>query len=285
MIIIQAELPRNHELVLFGDNQRGNVLSHEEGYQECIEYVLTKPSRFACHMGDAIESIWIDDPRYQLDAIKHTPLEAIEAEIKALEPLIKRQQLLTMLFGNHEFSLLKRCGNITEHICQRLRNSNTFPVYGTYSCRLEIYDPDSNLQYKTYLTHGRKFIGSIADDPIRRHSNMLLQLKNHLKRKAGDCLIMGKGHSHRLLISEPVPELYLTSHKCKIKQNYSKPDSRADYIPDSNRWYLCSGSFLKHQGIGFSSYSEMFEMDPVELGYIVIHVKNGQVERVQKKII
>lgn len=107
-------------------------------------------------------------------------------------------------------------------------------------------------------------------------------LQRHLESIFGDCLIMGKGHSHKLIVKRPIPALYLTSNKGKIYQNYTKAGSGARdfYIPPENRWYVNTGSFLKAYEVGVSTYSEIAEYAPTELGYIKIIVGDREVQDV-----
>ena len=95
---------------------------------------------------------------------------------------------------------------------------------------------------------------------------------------------MAKGHAHKLLVKKPTPTLYLTSSNEKIHQHYTKAGSgmKNFYIPPENRWYACTGSFLKAFEIGVSTYSEIAEYSPTELGYIKIVVQDRDVVDVQE---
>ena len=106
---------------------------------------------------------------------------------------------------------------------------------------------------------------------------MKLALKRHLKFKAGDCAVMIKHHAHKLLVCEPEQELYLTDNGKKIKQGYTTYIQNSDYIHPDLRWYGCAGAFLTMFGHGISGYAEVAEYDPVELGFLIIKVRNKKI--------
>ena len=90
MQLITKELPRTHEIVLFGDNHRGSVLEHREGFKECVEYIRKTKNCFAIHMGDAIEGITITDPRFDLITTATPPKHQISEIISDLWPIRKK---------------------------------------------------------------------------------------------------------------------------------------------------------------------------------------------------
>ncbi len=188
MNILKREVPSNCELILFGDDQVGNLLSHREEYNKCIDYIASDRNRFAVHMGDEMDAFWVDDKRFNYDITISTPIAQQKEVIKDLMPIASTGQLFTILFGNHTFKLLPKVGDITADTCERLGIE-----YSGTTCVLELFDRHG-LMFKTYLTHGRRGIRSSCDDPIRRIANMRLQLKKHLYNMAGDCLVMAKGH-------------------------------------------------------------------------------------------
>ena len=278
MEILSRQMPASYELILFGDTQEGNTLQYGKGFNQAIDYILNRPNRFAIHMGDAVEGFFIDDPRYTPATLKEDPLAQAASVIEKLQPLADSKQLLTLLVGNHEWNLYKKAGNITRFIAKQLG----IP-YGGYTNVFSFLGPTGELQFKGYFTHGRKSIRSIADDPIRRDANEQLQLKQHLKAKMGDCLLMAKGHTHKLIVAGPHEQVYLLTEEMSIKEKYTH-SSHADYkyIHPDHRWYVNTGSFLKTFEVGIESYSEMAEYDPIELGYAVALVVDGKLVNVRK---
>ncbi len=88
---------------------------------------------------------------------------------------------------------------------------------------------------------------------------------------------MARGHSHIVLVTPPIKTLYLETYNKKIRQAYTKPGigKSGGFIPPDHRWYGCTGSFLKSQmDNGIETYSECFEYEPVELGYLVATFAN-----------
>ena len=285
MQLFQIDVPKTYELILFGDNQEGNIAQSKDKVKECINYIMQKPNRYCIHMGDAMEAFWIEDNRYQKETCLDPPLEQMRNFRKAIEPLTREGRMLVYLMGNHELAFMKKGGNITKFICEEIQKESgkKYPLFGTYSSKVDMKDK-SGLQFKLYATHGRRSINSVSPDPGRRRAYMEFILQRQLEGNFGDCLVMAKGHAHKLLVKEPTPALYLTSSKGKIYQNYTQAGSgtRDFYIPPENRWYACTGSFLKAFEIGVSTYSEIAEYAPTELGYIKIIVNDRDVIDVQE---
>jgi len=278
MQILTVTVPDDYDLYLLGDSHEGNVLQHRSGYLEALEAVMSQKRSFVIHMGDEIEAFWIDDPRYDPATSTKTPLAQQEQVIKDLSGVAKAKKLLTILFGNHSYKLYPKIGDITASTCNALK-----VPYGGFSC-VVFFNDRHGTQWKGFFTHGRKVIRSIADDPVRKLANEKLQLKQHLKHKAGDCLLMAKGHCHRLIISEPQAQLYLTTDpKLRIKQHYTECETNGNgYIHPDHRWYVATGSFLKLFGDGISGYAEFAEYDPVELGYAIVEVRGRKITDVRK---
>jgi hypothetical protein len=137
-----------------------------------------------------------------------------------------------------------------------------------------------------FLTHGYGSINSSADDGVRRKANMRLSLKRKLKDKAGDCILMGMAHTHKLIVSKPEETLYLTDNGKQIKQNYTASKHTDGYIHPDHRWYVNTGSFYRLYGKdGISGYAERAGYDPVELGYILIKVRNREIIAVEKVLL
>jgi hypothetical protein len=96
---------------------------------------------------------------------------------------------------------------------------------------------------------------------------------------AGDCILMARGHSHIVLVTAPIPTVYLTTEKGQIKQHYTEAGTGKSgaYIPPDSRWYGCTGSFLKSQELGVETYSELAEYEPTELGYLKAIISDRKV--------
>lgn len=283
MRLITRKMPHDFNLFLFGDVHEGTILFCEDDFDELLQMMsspyagLPASRNFGVHHGDAIEAISVDDRRYfTATADTSLPMEQAARHAKRLEPI--KDKLLAILQGNHERKLW-RFGDLTAYICHQLGRPD---LYGTYSCKLIYNDRRGNLIFKHFATHGSKSVTSTADDPLRRKVNKELILKRHLKHKTGDCLLASKGHIHQLIICEPESELYLTDDGETIRQSRTHSHQAAGYIHPDHRWYVSTGSFLKLYGNGVSGYAEVYEYDPVELGFVIVEVRDKKIMRAYK---
>ena len=287
MIISQIpNMPDNFEMIFFGDNQHGNIAEAEDKYLECIKYITQNENVYGVHMGDCMDAFFVDDKRYDPTTCKSPPLEQMKHQIEVLTDCAKTRRLLSILEGNHEHALFLKAGNITNTLCEwlRLASGCEYPIAGTFTNKLELLTTKNTPMFKVYCTHGRKGITSVSPDPHRKRAYLQFRLKRILEDMAGDCIVMVRGHSHIVLVTPPIPTLYLTSERGKIKQHYTKAGlgKTAEYIPPEHRWYGCSGSFLKSQELGVSTYSELAEFPPTEIGYLRLIVRDREPVELQE---
>lgn len=277
-------MPDSFELILFGDDQEGNAAKATDKYLQCIEYICEKESRYGIHMGDACDAFWVDDKRYSEAECKQSPIEQKKAVIEQLSPLAKTGRLLSILEGNHERALtwkmqrlLGKDYDFSDDIASSLRAVSANPLYPISGTFTNIIDFSGH--FKGYFVHGAKSISSVSPDPHRRLANMQYRLKLILEKLAGDCIVMCMGHRHIVLVTPPLPEVYLTSERGKFKQHYTTPGTGkvGAYIPPDARWYGCTGSFLKTFLEGATTYSERAQYSPTEIGYLICRVENKQV--------
>lgn len=278
MKLITKQLPSNHNLFFFGDLHDGSVLSCGKGWNKLIEMMNSEydgcSNNYGIDGGDMVEAIMVDDVRFSPEKFDEPlPLAQMNVAIEKREPI--KDKLLAILMGNHERKLW-RFGDITAEVCKKLGVE-----YGTFTIKLTVLDNKGELMYKLYDTHGLKSISSTADDPKRRQVNMQLILKRHLKFKTGDCAVMIKHHVHKLLVCKPESELYLVDDGKKIKQKYTGWGQTEEYIHPDARWYGCAGSFLKLYGEGISGYAEIAEYDPVELGFLILVVRDKKIKELK----
>ena len=280
MRIIEKQVPDTCDIVLHGDTHLGTRMCHLNGIQRLIRWIKAKPDRYFVHMGDAIEAIVVDDKRFDIDTTDEPkPLKQAKKIIQIYKPVAERG--LAWLKGNHEFKL-DRVGDLAEFMADELGVS-----YGTWTCKLRLVDPKKKQICKMFLTHGfRGRISSNAKDYEQRTANMKASLKNKLVHKAGDCLVMAMGHTHLLMVVDPAERLILSDDGGEIRQNYLRAgDGASPYIEPDRRWYVNTGAFLKLYQAGVDGYAERAGYDPVELGYVMVRIKNGKVESVKKVVI
>ena len=142
-------------------------------------------------MGDACDAFWCDDKRYDPAITKDAPLTQLDNEVEQLSPLVKHDRLLLILEGNHERALNLKIGGFAERLAKDLRREkkgSVYPLYGTYSAKIEFISTDKSKMFKVFITHGRKAISSISPDPHRRKANLQIRLRTLLENKAGDCI-------------------------------------------------------------------------------------------------
>jgi len=277
-ILQPVTVPDDFNIFHFGDKHEGSVLSSDKAWEKLVDAMHSPYDgcsvNYGIEGGDTMEGIMADDPRFSPEKLKEPlPLEQMKAVIQKRKVI--KHMMLVLLMGNHERKLW-RFGNLTEKVAQEL----DIP-YGTYTCKIPFVDRQGNLLFKVYETHGFKSITSTADDPKRRRTNMLLALKRHLKFKAGDCAVMVKHHTHKVLVSKPEEELYLYDSGGKIKHAYTSWGHDERYIHPDARWYANAGGFLKLFGDGISGYAEIFELDPIVLGWVVTKVRDKKIVAVE----
>uniref|UniRef100_A0A6M3LM76 Putative DNA exonuclease n=1 Tax=viral metagenome TaxID=1070528 RepID=A0A6M3LM76_9ZZZZ len=275
-ILPSVKLPDNHNIFVFGDKHDGSVLSCDKGWDKLLDIMLSRydgvPAKhnYGMEGGDMIEAIMADDPRFSPEKLTEAlPLEQVKMAVKRRKPI--KNKLLDILMGNH-CRKLWRFGDLAKEVADTLG-----VPYGTYTAKLTIHDSEDNQMYKIYHTHGFKSVSSYADDPIRRKANTELILKRHLRNKAADCAVMIKHHTHKLLVTKPHHELYLYDNNEHIKQGYTGWGQNEEYIHPDARWYGNAGSFLKLFGEGISGYAEIFELDPTELGFLILKVRDRKI--------
>ena len=271
-------LPPTHDIILGGDQHMGNENSYDEGVELMYDYVLQKKNRFIVLMGDRIEAIAVGDKRYDAANKKDVPLQQAKNAIKQDKRIAKR--CLGQLMGNHEKKLWY-IGNLSRFMCEQ----NNIP-YTTYTSVFDIHGKHGSM-YKMFLWHGNGSMYSNAKDYQQRIDNYKNTLKNKLKYKAGDCLLMGMAHTHKLLSVEPIQQLYLTYETGMPKQHYLKHDPTSKgFMHFDTRWYVNTGSFLKLYGNGDEpSYAEEKGYDPIELGFIVVHIVDEKISSVERIIV
>jgi hypothetical protein len=282
MRLLTQSLPADFNLFCYGDDHEGTVLRDDSGWQKLIEMMespygdLSESRNYGVDHGDCIDAIATNDVRYHDSTSKESSiLIQVQQAIRNRWPI--RKKLICILQGNHELKL-HRFGDLSALICKELNVQ-----YGTWSCVNTYQDKKGDPYFKHFAGHGWGQINSIADDPTRQKSNMLLSLKRKLKNKMGDCLLMSMGHTHKLLKLPPTSDdLYITSDELGLNQNYRAPVSDDDYIHPDHRWYLNTGSFHRTYELGISGYNEIAGYNPLPIGFHVVRVRNRTIEDIDE---
>ena len=302
MKLITRKMPNNFNLFLVGDDHIGNLLRYDKGISKLFDMLcsswggVSEKHNYVIHHGDMIEAICVQDKRFDpAICTEPIPFEQANYAIKEYEPI--KNKLITILDGNHPYKL-HQFGNLTKYICDGLGVE-----YGTWSSKVIFNDMKNKLMFKSFHTHGNKTINSTCDDIKRRKVNMKLSLKRALRDLCGDVALSACGHSHKLLVCDPEPELYMTDDGKDLKQGYTlsqyltrefvdkktkqkanNPDKNLytrGYVHPDYRWYVNTGSFLKTFELGVSSYSERAGYANAEMGIIVVEVRDKFITNVR----
>ena len=285
MKVITRTVPLDFNLFLFSDTHIGSALFHQDGFDGFVEAFknsyggLKQERNYCAFLGDEIEAILVDDPRFDLHTTEMNVLDQINLTKSMFKPLTNDGRMLVWMDGNHPLKLWK-WGEITKSICGFLEVE-----HGTYQCVVRFIDNKGRPLFNAFLTHGYGMVNSTIDDPRDRENSMLRSLRRKMQRKMGDCMLMAMGHCHKLLAYRPKEELYINAGEEKVHQAFTEPDYNVPYIDPALRYYLATGSFLRTYGDGVSGYAERFGYDPLVIGYQVVRVRGGKIEDVDMRII
>lgn len=276
MQLVTHAVHDEHAIYFLGDIHYGLVACHTRAFLEVIDEIKHKDNAVVIFMGDLVEGRTLEHPYYDLEAADTKmmlPENQYEAFKEAIMPI--KHKIITIHEGNHDRGLSRVYGSKVRTICEK----DVKVPYGTFSAvtTLRSKKKSNNIFYKIYTTHGSGSIRSSAGDIIRQTAFKKESLKRKLKNKASDCLAMLHAHTHGLLVAEPMKRLWMISNEKKIQQVYSNRPSRSVIIPEDDRWYGLTGSFQKRDVLGMTTYAEAAGYDPTEMGYVVIHGKDGDI--------
>lgn len=277
MELISHKVSDNHKIYLLGDIHKGVLTHHDTGFEKVIDKINKEKDSYVIIMGDLVEGRPLNHKYFDMD-IADPKMLLPENQYEAFKEIIRpiKNKIITILEGNHDRGLSRLYGNKVKTICKELK----IP-FGTFSSIVTLRDKKNKQRYKIYVTHGAGRISSTAGDIIRKEGYMKEAIKRKLKNKASDCIGMFMGHTHKLMVAEPMRRLYMVSDDKKLHQVYSKRHGRSIIIPEDDRWYGNTGSFMKALVKGVSTYSEQAMYDPVEMGYILVHGKGDDIENVE----
>ncbi len=286
MEIIRFDMPTlSCRVALAGDFHKGAANCHHDLVDELIQDM--KNGLFLINTGDNLEAITPNDKRYAHASVDiQRGLMTPQAQANHLVDIFKpvRKQIISWGEGNHEAKLWN-IASFGQEIAADLGCA-----YGGYNYIVQFYYKNRRM-FNFFISHGHGRLPKGAKDPIQRKANR----KAHLKRKLeatgfADCIVMAMGHTHQLLIVEPTIDeaTNLATTQTKIKREKRHiTNQRAKYIPPERRWYVNTGSFLKlymPPGSKAFSYAEIMMLDPADLGWAVVDVQKGRVEKVEERL-
>jgi len=268
----------------------GSIHAHYDGIKENIEQIGSGKNSRAIIVGDIVDGMPHDDPRYipgeqEVDGdrkVEKSILRCYNDMAKMFMPI--RNKILCAFAGNHDYRSMKWGDCVKDIFCERLG----IP-YGTTAGKIIVNDEKTGkLQYKIFAYHPfTGSIGSTHSDPIMREATETSQMKRKLVQQGmGDCLLQVVAHFHNGKIAPPFQGLYLVDDGTNIKQKYHKEaDPRAQYIPENLRWYASLPGYQKKHIMGKSGYVERAGYGPVELGCIRAFVVAGKITHMDKVLV
>jgi predicted phosphodiesterase len=283
MQLIEQKVPNDYKVYLLGDTHLGVKAHASKAFSSVLKEIEDTPNAYMVFMGDLVEAREFGHSYMDSRSVDNNlllPIDQYRAFQDKIRPVSKK--IITILEGNHDAGASRQYGDMVDVICKDL----DIP-YGTYASVITFKDKDKagSQQFKIYVTHGFGQINSTAGDVIRREGYVQESLKRKLKNKMADCVAMFMGHTHKLITAEPRTRLYMVSDGNKLHQAYTKKHGNSRYISEDDRWYGNTGSFMKTNVIGSSGYAEKGGYDPVETGYLVMHIKNREIDRIEKVVV
>jgi hypothetical protein len=288
MKIISRKMPDKYTVVQTQDWHLGAASVHREGIKDCIGRI-EEPGVYASLPGDLIEAIRPDDKRFAFtscDIELQTAQDQCREAARFLTPVAAK--VIAIGAGNHEWKLINQL-NVARDICERIKRED---AYGGWSYKLESYTTGGDLMHKMFFTHGNCALNSQAKDPVQALANMKAKLKNVLiKTGWSDCIYMGQGHTHRLMVTLPTidenPTLITKDGKIhNVRRTHT--DQTADYIPVEARFYGNGGAFMKAYAdpdTDIITYAEVMGLGALDFGWLEIDVEDRQVVNVRKVVV
>ena len=269
-------VPKNGTIALLGDIHEG-LVSRSDSIYDAIDRCKEKKSRVLL-MGDLIEARQVHHPFYSLENSEGkyaTVMAQADGLVEMLKPI--KKNIIGVMDGNHEMNQgVAEVLPVSKYIADKL---GLDVPSGCYTIKAKI--GEDNL----YATHGYGQVNSKAGDADQRYNNDVRALRRKLRGLAGDCMVMAMGHIHKLRVGHPVRELAIMGID-KQKAVYTNPEMYRDtVIPETQRWYCSTGSFIRGYMEGITTYVERGMYYPTELGYIEIQMKNGRVAEVREVIL
>lgn len=281
--LILDKMPSNFELILAGDYHEGNEDICINRIKRLVQRIKSRKNCFISHGGDQIEAITVTDKRYNLASHGGGKKSRIDIQRNMfMEDLegIPYDRHLWILDGNHERTWENQF-RPSEDIAKVWETT-----YANGPMLKAIFPGFRLLDW-----HGYGFINSKAGDMMQRNNNNIISLKRKLRDLPGaDCEVICSHHFHRLMIGKPNRTMELISDKNKneLVQHYTKPeriwiDAKKELyrIPEDDKWFVCSGSFLRGYVEDHASYSEWAGFRPTELGVLTITVQNDKIKDIK----
>jgi len=219
------------------------------------------------HLGDLVEGIHPDDPRFGLEQHQTTILQEMNLSVDWIKEAKKTCGGLIM--GNHEWRLGNTIGNVTKQLADRAGVD-----YLGATCMMDVHCPDGAM--KLFLKHTNIIMGGCSGEPERQALNRCIRLRARLKSFGGDLKLVG--HGHQAVIAPPVFKKQLQTEGTKTKLRPT---------PCHGEWCAMAPAMYVNYSddVDVVGYAEIYGYPPTDLGWIeAIIERDGTVAAVEHRM-
>jgi hypothetical protein len=281
-IVLEDKMPSNYVHWLSGDVHVGSSAVSKQSISNLISKVKSVKNGYVSFGGDQLESIVVDDKRFNLeDHPGHAARIDAQRDMFIGTFNIIADKFLWIMDGNHE----RRWKNVfapNKDIAKEFNCEYSSGIVKAIFSKFRIMD-----------WHGNGSVNSKAGDALQRSTNEMIAVKRKLRvLPADDCEVVCMHHIHKLVIHPPMKILHLVtdSASSKLIQSYTQSsriyideDRNLYRIPEEEKWYVSSGSFLRGYLEDVTTYIEEAGYAAAELGCIKVTVKNDKLYKVEKE--
>lgn len=247
-------------IIPLGDIHIGNIGCDIPKLKEEIDYIKGKKNTYWLGMGDYIEAIQIDDPRfdelsidpfYKIRDISQLITQQMQDIVRLFSPI--RHKCLGLLSGNHEETVrLKYKRYIMYEIAERLGLIDKLLGYdGWIQLTFRREKPKAKLSFTTYNIYATHGFGAARKSGAK--INRLEDVAHFM-----DAEIICLAHEHKKIIAPPLLRLGLSQQATLIQKK---------------QLAVMTGSFLKGYIQHGQTYVEKKGYAPADLGVVKIILK------------
>jgi len=232
------------KLYPIGDIHASSIHCAEDKIESKINSIRQERNAYIIGMGDLVDSIIKDDPRFDMGGLAKwvEPDNIVESQREWIVRLLKpvKNKIICLLSGNHEENIHKRYqDDIMGNICKDLG-----VPWGGYSCFIDLNCTRKGSNESHHFTiHAFHGAGAAVTEGAR-----LMRLKRLIDSVEADIFLMGHLHTMTSYLPE---KLALRNHKIK----------------NIHKVAVTTGSWLKSYTQGaITSYGELKGYPPSQLG-------------------
>lgn len=293
-VFLTRKMPKSYRILCTGDWHVGSRAFHDTAARALCERLLGERHTYAGFMGDLVEGKPVSSPHFD-PATLHSKQVSAQQQIEFARGIvgesIKAKKWLWWNQGNHDRYLCRDVNLIRALLCEPLGLE-----CGGYQTWLDLGS------FRIHAFHGRRNVPRGAKDPIQRDANQRAWLVNYLSPLAGNCLVHLMGHTHHLLVQEPIEEFALLAAGDGVRgRSFVPPTQRVEvrhpatgetdvreFIPPTARWYGNTGTLRRTGGFwgpDATDYGEGAGFAPQPIGYLELVVEDGRPVDLKKVIV